>query len=132
MAFDVIISGARVYPGDGPPIRADVAIAGDRIAAIGQSEGWEARERIDATDLLLCPGFIDLHSHSGLRPFADPLLTPKVGQGFTTELINPDGLAPAPVAPEAWPERLAYIAPIEGPGPEEPSWSSIGQYLGAL
>ena len=49
--------------------------------------------------LMLCPGFIDLHTHSALRSFEDPFLTPKLAQGFTTEVINPDGLAPAPVAP---------------------------------
>ena len=46
---------------------------------------------------MLCPGFIDLHAHSALATWTDPLLTPKLLQGFTTEVINPDGLAPAPV-----------------------------------
>ena len=56
----------------------------------------EAREVVDGRGLMLCPGFIDLHTHSALRSFDDPLLTPKLAQGFTTEVINPDGLAPAP------------------------------------
>jgi N-acyl-D-amino-acid deacylase len=132
VSFDLIISGAQVYPGDGPPVVADVAIEGSRIAAIGRADGWEAREHFDGHGMMLCPGFIDLHSHSGLRPFADPLLSAKTAQGFTTELINPDGLSPAPVSPEAWPERLAYLRPIEGPGPESARWGSVGQYLAAL
>ena len=50
---------------------------------------------------MLCPGFIDLHTHSALRSFDDPLLTPKLAQGFTTEVINPDGLAPGARRPGA-------------------------------
>jgi N-acyl-D-amino-acid deacylase len=132
MSFDLVVSGAEVYPGEGPATHADIGITGGRIEAIGKADGWEAREWMDARRLWLCPGFIDLHAHSGLRPFIDPLLEPKVAQGFTTELINPDGLAPAPVAPSAWAERRAYIAPIEGSGPEAPPWGSVEQYLAAL
>jgi N-acyl-D-amino-acid deacylase len=55
---------------------------------------------------MLCPGFVDLHAHSALEPFRDPLLAPKILQGFTTEVICPDGLAPTPVrdheARRAW------------------------------
>ena len=75
---------------------------------------------------MLCPGFIDLHTHSALRSFDDPFLTPKLAQGFTTEVINPDGLAPAPVDPARRAERQAYLRPLEGPGPEEWPWSTVG------
>lgn len=130
--FDLVIAGAHVYPGDGPPVRADVAVADGLIAAVGRDDGWSARERIDGRGLLLAPGFIDLHAHSALRPFSDPLLAAKTAQGFTTELIGPDGLPPAPISPDAWTEQLAYIAPIEGPGPERPAWGTIAEYLEAL
>ncbi len=81
---------------------------------------------------MLCPGFIDLHTHSALRSFDDPLLTPKLAQGFTTEVINPDGLAPAPVAPERRAERQAYLRPLEGGGPETWPWSTVEEYLDEL
>ncbi len=81
---------------------------------------------------MLCPGFIDLHTHSALRSFDDPLLTPKLAQGFTTEVINPDGLAPAPVSPERRAERQAYLRPLEGGGPETWPWSTVEEYLDAL
>lgn len=132
MTFDLLITGAQVYPGDSPAADVDVAVADGVIAAVGRDDRWAAREVIDGRGLLLCPGFIDLHAHSGLRPFVDPLLSPKAGQGFTTELIGPDGLGPAPVTSAAWPTRLAYLAPIEGPGPERVSWSSMDEYLAAL
>jgi N-acyl-D-amino-acid deacylase len=73
----LVFRGAEVYPGDGPSFRADVGVADGRIAAIGELEG----EVIDAGGALLCPGFIDLHAHSALASFDDPLLTPKLLQG---------------------------------------------------
>ena len=132
MTFDLLITGARVYPGDSPAADVDVAVADGVIAAVGVNDRWAAREVIDGRGLILCPGFIDLHAHSGLRPFVDPLLSPKAGQGFTTELIGPDGLAPVPVTHQAWPTRMAYLAPIEGPGPERALWSTMDEYLAAL
>jgi N-acyl-D-amino-acid deacylase len=133
MAFDVLIRGARVFPGDGPEMRADVGIVGDRIAAVGLSlPPGNAAEVIEASGLMLCPGFIDMHTHTALEPFGDPRLIPKVAQGFTTEVINPDGLAPAPVTREGRAERRAYLRPLEGPGPEEWAWSTFSEYLEAL
>ena len=67
-----------------------------------------------------------------LVSFDDPFLTPKLAQGFTTEVINPDGLAPAPVAPERRPERQAYLRPLEGGGPGDWPWSTVTEYLDAL
>lgn len=137
MIPDLVIRGATVHPGEGDPIQADVAIVADTIAAVRPSVSpapvdWSSAPSIDAPGRLLCPGFIDLHAHSALRPFVDPLLTPKLGQGFTTELVGVDGLAPAPVAAAGWPERRAYLAPIEGPGPERAPWESVAEYLEAL
>lgn len=133
MPYDLLIKGVLVYPGEEPPRVIDVAIGGDRIAALGPELAAEAAaEVVQADGLLLCPGFIDLHAHSALEPFRDPLLVPKIAQGFTTELINPDGLAPAPVDRARWQARRAYLQPLEGPGPETWPWSSIDEYLQAL
>jgi N-acyl-D-amino-acid deacylase len=133
MTFDLLIRGATVFPGDGPRMRADVGIAGDRIAAVETSlPAGDAVEVIDAAGLMLCPGFIDMHAHTALEPFRDPRLEPKVAQGFTTEVINPDGLAPAPVAEGGQERRRAYLRPLEGPGPETWSWSTFSKYLESL
>src|SRR5215208_3677980 len=133
MHFDSLIKGAIVFPGDGPGIRADVAITGDRIAAVERSlPTGNAAEVIDAAGLMLCPGFIDMHAHTALEPFRDPRLEPKVAQGFTTELINPDGLAPAPVVEDSREERQAYLRALEGPGPNRWMWSTFKEYLSAL
>ena len=118
MSLDLIVRGAAVYPGAGPPSVADVAVSADRIETVAPSlAGLEAAEIGDGTGLMLCPGFIDMHAHSALRSFDQPLLEPKIAQGFTTELINPDGLAPAPVAPDRRAERQAYLRGLEGSGP---------------
>ena len=133
MGLDLIVRGATVYPGDGPPTVADVAVAGGRIEAVApQLEGVAAAEEIDGAGLLLCPGFIDMHAHGALRSFDDPLLAAKIGQGFTTELIHPDGLAPAPVAAGRQAERQAYLRGLEGGGPAEWTWTSFAEYLDAL
>ena len=109
----LVVRGAQVFPGDGPSFNADVGIADGRIAAIGLDlEG----DVLDAPGAMLCPGFIDVHAHSALASFADPLLTPKLLQGFTTDVICPDGLAPAPVSD--WKSRRAYLRALEGEGPD--------------
>jgi len=125
----LVIRGATVYPGDGPPRRVDVGIAGGKIAAVG---GELAGDIVEADGLWLCPGFIDLHAHTALRSYEDPLLTEVLAQGITTQVICPDGLAPAPVAAGRWAERRAYLRALEGPGPEEWPWTSFGEYLDAL
>ena len=134
--LDVLIRGATVYPGDGPPFPGDVGVVAGKVDLVSRSpeeaSTVEAREVVDGDGLVLCPGFIDLHAHSALRSFEDPFLIPKLAQGFTTEVINPDGLAPAPVAPERRADRQAYLRPLEGPGPATWSWSTVAEYLDAL
>ena len=129
MDFDLIIRGADVYPGEGPPRRADVGVAGDAIAAVEASLDGPAAEEVAAEGMMLCPGFVDMHAHTALHSHVDPLLTPKIAQGFTTELINPDGLPPAPVEREHFEERQAYLRGLEGTGPDEWPWSSFDEYL---
>ena len=101
--LDLVITDAMVYPGDAPPFEGTVGVSGSTIILVTKCHKDEAmpaaREVVDGSGLMLCPGFIDMHTHSALVSFDDPYLTPKLAQGFTTEVINPDGLAPAPVAP---------------------------------
>ena len=98
--YDVLIRNGRVLDGTGNPwFYADVAIRGDRIAAVGDLGDATARRVIDATGLYVTPGFIDTHSHAGGglagdRSHAQPLLA----QGITTVLVNPDGGGPADMA----------------------------------
>lgn len=134
--LEVLIHGATVYPGDGPPFVGDVGVEDGAIRLVSPRRGDAAtvgaHEVVAGDGLVLCPGFIDLHAHSALHSFEDPLLAPKLAQGFTTEVINPDGLAPAPVAPGRRADRRAYLRPLEGPGPETWRWTTVAEYLDAL
>lgn len=93
----ILIRNGRVMDGSGNPwIRADVLVSGDRIAAIGNLGDVQADEVIDATGLLVTPGFIDVHSHAG-PGLATPELShgePLLAMGLTTVFVNPDGGGP--------------------------------------
>ena len=92
--YDILLRGGRVLDGSGNPwYYADVAITGDRIAAVGDLRAAQARRVIDARNLYVAPGFIDVHSHAG-GGLATPELSgaqPLLAQGITTVAINPDG-----------------------------------------
>jgi dihydroorotase/N-acyl-D-amino-acid deacylase len=97
--IDVLITGARVIDGTGNPwFYGDVALSGDRIAAVaapGQIDPSHAREVVDAAGMVVCPGFIDILSHSILPLMVDPRCLSKITQGVTTEIMG-EGSTPAP------------------------------------
>jgi N-acyl-D-amino-acid deacylase len=113
--FTLLFKGAQLVDGSGAPaVVADVATQGDRIAAIGDLTNANAERVIDAAALTLCPGFIDVHSHSDLPLLADPRSEPKIGQGITTELLGADGLSYAPLTPPLLQDVRRYLAGIYG------------------
>ena len=90
--FDVLITGGRVVDGTGAPwFRADVGITGDRIVEIGQLSGREAARTIDASNLVVAPGFIDMLGQSEFNVLADPRAASKITQGITTEITGEGG-----------------------------------------
>jgi len=99
--YDLVIRNGRVLDGTGVPwYYADVAISGDRIAAVGDLEGARARRVIDASGLFVAPGFIDVHTHAA-PGLATPELSsaePLLAQGLTTVIVNPDGGGPVDLA----------------------------------
>ena len=106
MAFDILIKNGMVIDGTGAVRReADVGINGDRITAVGNLADAEAGRVIDATGLIVAPGFIDMHSHSDRSLLDDPGGESKVHQGVTTEVVGNCGFSPFPVGP-AGPEPL--------------------------
>jgi dihydroorotase/N-acyl-D-amino-acid deacylase len=88
-AFDVLITGGRIVDGTGAPwYSGDVGITGDRIVAIGQLSGRNAGTRIDATNLVVAPGFIDMLGQSEFNVLVDPRAASKITQGITTEITG--------------------------------------------
>ena len=108
MAWSLLIKNGTVVDGSGAPgVAADVALDGDRIAAIGPNLTGEAARAIDATGLMVAPGFIDIHSHSDLVYDKCPSAESKVSQGVTTEVVGMCGFSPGPIAP-----GRAVICPV--------------------
>jgi len=95
--FDVLITGGRIVDGSGAPwYRGDVGITGDRITAIGQLAGRHATSTIDATNLVVAPGFIDMLGQSEFNILVDGRAASKITQGITTEITG-EGSSIAPV-----------------------------------
>lgn len=110
--YDIVVRGGRLLDGTGAPwIRADLAIRGDRIAAIGRLDGTPARRTIDARNRIVSPGFIDMHSHSDFTLLVDGHAQSKIRQGVTTEVLGESDSA-APVLGAAVNERKNDLAPL--------------------
>src|SRR5437667_406805 len=95
--FDVLIANGRIVDGTGAPwFRGDVGIVGDRIAAVGSIAGATAATTVDATNLVVAPGFIDLLGQSEFNVLVDNRAASKILQGVTTEVTG-EGSSIAPV-----------------------------------
>lgn len=129
--FDVILENGWVIDGSaGPRFRADVAIEGERIAAVGKLTGGSARRRIDVSGLIVCPGFIDTHVHGDLALLSDPKHECAIHQGVTTYIIGQDGCGFAPASPTTIDFMRRYTAGFTGFYPDiEYNWSSVDEYL---
>ena len=94
---DFLIRGATVHDGSGSPGRVcDVAVRGDRIAAIGRNIVMEAAEIVGAEGLVLAPGFIDVHTHDDIAVLTREGAAPKASQGVTTVVAGNCGISAAP------------------------------------
>lgn len=123
---DLIIHGGTIVDGSGgDPYPADLAITNDRITAIGDLEPAAAPDHIDATGLIVSPGFIDTHAHSDGVLLTDPQHANGIRQGITTEIIAQDGLAYAPLSPDNYRIYRRYLAGLLGLPPEDVDMSSI-------
>ena len=97
MEHALIISGGTVVDGTGgPSIKADVGVKAGRISQIGDLSGDTAAETIDATDRVVSPGFVDLHTHLDAQIGWDPMMTSTSYHGVTTALIGNCGVTFAP------------------------------------
>ncbi len=130
--LDLAITGAELIDGTGAPRRAaDVGVAGDRIVAVAEPGELAADEVIDARGLVVCPGFIDIMSHSLWPLFVDGRSLSKLVQGVTTEVMG-EAYSPAPHGgligpPEPWIDGIdeRWLRRIR-------TWRRFGDWLEAL
>ena len=108
--YTVLIKGGEVFDGSGrEAFRADIALQGDKIAAIGEQLKEPAELVVDADGLAVAPGFIDIHTHTDATIFSCPMSTSKLLQGVTSEVIGSCGVGAFPVHPSYRGELLEYL-----------------------
>ncbi len=130
--LDLLIRGGLIIDGTGNPgYYGAVGVENERVAVLrGDVTGVAAARVIDATGRVVCPGFIDMHAHSGLVILAEPRHEPKVHQGITTELIGIDGNSYAPFhSPDDFSKFVQINAGLDGNPPLPGRWSTVEQYL---
>jgi N-acyl-D-amino-acid deacylase len=134
MRFDVLIQGGEVIDGaGGPRTRADVGVAGDQIAAVGNLSGATAETTIEAGGKIVAPGFIDVHNHADGWLLRRPHLAAKTLQGFTTEVIMSDGISYAPVDEHTWRQWFYYLRSLDALRMDEyRGWKSLAEYQAVL
>ncbi len=136
--LDVAITGAMVVDGTGAePRRADVGIVNGKVATIGELKD-SSKQVIDATDLIVCPGFIDLHTHYDAQAFWDTTLSPSPMHGVTTVIGGNCGFTIAPLTPQDGDYLMRMLARVEGMPLEALqqgvpwNWHTTAEYLDAL
>ena len=129
--FDVVIRDGRLIDGTGVPAQAmDVAISGDRIAAIAAPEDsthWWGALEIDASERVLAPGFIDVHTHDDNAVLINPAMAAKLSQGVTTVIVGNCGISLAPITDIDPPPPLNLLG-----GRESFHFDSMAAYLAAV
>ncbi|HTO08586.1 MAG TPA: D-aminoacylase [Myxococcota bacterium] len=125
--FDVWIRGATLYDGTGAePRLADVALRGDRIAAVAPSSQSRANVTLDAAGLALAPGFIDVHTHDDFALLARPEMDFKVLGGVTTCVVGNCGMGAAP-----WRQAMGFARAVH-PDARLPEWEGYRGYAERL
>lgn len=126
--FDIVVIKGRIIDGAGNPwFTGDVGIVGDRINLIGDLGRLDADREIDAKGLIVCPGFIDVHTHSDASFLVNPRADSKIIQGVTTEIVGNCGGSPAPVTESG----KSYFKRYDETGIDW-DWETVAEYLKRL
>ncbi len=136
MAHDLVVKGGTVVDGTGAPARrADVAVQGDRIVAVGEVDSRGAARVIDAEGRIVTPGFVDLHSHLDAQIGWDPTMSSSCWHGVTSVVMGNCGMTFAPVLPGGAEQLATAMESVE----DIPAscildglswdWESYGEYL---
>lgn len=130
--FDIGILGGRIVDGAGNPwYFGDIGVAGKKIAKIGKIDKSECRRTIDARGLYVCPGFIDIHTHSDITVLIYPGCDSTLRQGVTTHLIGNCGSSAAPMREPYVDLWKTYWGDWAGTFDKD-EWRTFGEYLKVL
>ena len=136
--YDIVIRGGTVIDGSGHDSRrADVAVSGDRIEAVGTVAG-RGREELDASGLIVAPGFVDAHTHMDAQVFWDDLGMPACWHGVTTTVMGNCGFTLAPVRRDEHALVVRNLERAEDISAEALAaglvwrWETFAQYLDAV
>jgi N-acyl-D-amino-acid deacylase len=130
--LDILVTGGQIIDGSGNVgFFGSVGIEGDTVRILrGDISNISAARVVDATERVVCPGFIDFHAHSGLVILAEPSHAPKVHQGVTTEVIGVDGNSYAPFRSDEDLQRFIELnSGLDGNPSLHGRWSTVEQYL---
>jgi len=132
LVFDIIIKNGRVYDGSGNPwFKADLAIGDGKIYEMGKISKARAERTIDASGLIICPGFIDIHTHSEVTLLVNGLAESAVRQGITLQVTGNCGGSCAPIIGEN--KDLIIESRLRGfKDYVTVDWLSFGEYLDTL
>lgn len=130
MEADLLIINVTVMDGTGAPgFKADVAVAGGRVRAVGELGKWRAARTVSAPGRVLCPGFVDMHGHSDYYLVSLPTAESKLRQGVTTEVAGNCGYSAAPVRGQVALARKTEHKEMYG---LEVDWADLDQHLDRL
>lgn len=132
--MDILITNGLIVDGTGKSsYTADIGIENGRIIKIEKNINCEAKDIIDATGLVVCPGFIDVHSHNDVVPFMkDNIKDLKLHQGVTTELVGQCGLGVVPCVEDKDMLWKNYIRGVVGDSNIQWSFPNIEEYYGLI
>jgi len=132
MNMTTVIKNVKIYDGSGKDsFKADL-LFDERIHQIGLPFSLKGKNVIDGTNLALCPGFIDTHSHNDLEAIKNPKLIHSISQGITTELVGQDGSSVTPVGDDNLEELMDNMAPLAGTLDKPYWWRDVNEYLEAV
>src|SRR5205807_226901 len=126
-SFDIIIKAGTVYDGTGrPPVKTDVGIKGDRIAAVGNLSQATAPTIVDAKGLAVAPGFINMLSHSESSLIRDPRSLSELKQGVTTQIFGELSMGPLND------QMKRRLRESQGDVKYDIEWTTLAEYLNYL
>ena len=131
--LNLIIKNGLIIDGTGSPGYFGAVLVDGETVSIhrGDASSLEAERVIDATGHVVCPGFVDLHSHAGLTILGEPHHDPKVRQGVTTELVGIDGISHAPFKTQEELHRYIWLdSGLNWYPPMPADWLSVADMLG--